>query len=60
MTSNRLFPSRFDPPQTKSYHSSEDHNTNVVMIFRQLYLGQQLRYKPSTASILSPASVAID
>jgi hypothetical protein len=34
--------------------------TNFDPIFRRLYLGRQLRYKPSAASTLSPASVAID
>jgi hypothetical protein len=37
-----------------------DHDDHPDPIFRRLYLGPQLRYKPSAASTLSPTPVAID
>jgi hypothetical protein len=42
------------------YFSLTDHDDHPDPIFRRLYLSRQLRYKPSAASTLSPASVAID
>jgi hypothetical protein len=40
--------------------SLTDHDDHPDPIFRRLYLGPQLRYKPSAASTLSPTPVAID
>jgi hypothetical protein len=42
------------------YFSLTNHDDHPDPIFWQLYLGPQLRYKPSAASTLSPAPVAID
>jgi hypothetical protein len=43
-----------------SFFSLIDHDDHPDPIFRRLYLGPQLRYKPSAASTLSPTPVAID
>ena len=54
MPTNRPSPSQFDPPQTKSYRSSEDHNTNVVMMppHRPLHRWPSFQSSPLSNSTL--------
>ena len=52
MPTNRPSPSQFDPPQTKSYRSSEDQKMNVVMLppHRPLYRWPSFQSSPLSNS----------
>jgi hypothetical protein len=57
--STRMHKGKEDHPSL-SFFSLIHHDDHPDPIFRRLYLGPQLRYKPSAASTLSPTPVAID